>query len=215
MSLRSRGLTLWQVWWDIRHFLGVDMRPVKVIVRVLLVIALIEALVKCTASCKDRKTISFSLPHRMNDYWQNEHRLLTVFSNKSSDSSLSDVFLCVTVSQLINKPPGARAPTAITQSLSGSPLTQTLEPSADHLSPSPRPRDPHVWAGRLWHRLALIQRDATCPQQLLGIIKSQWYVACTGYISDGNSIPATASYLIHWPASAAQLALIKWPGEGG
>lgn len=54
------------------------------------------------------------------------------------------VFLRICVSQLINKPPGVEAPAFITQGQSGSPLTQASGPSADHLSPSPQPRDSHV-----------------------------------------------------------------------
>lgn len=49
------SFTLWQVWWDIWQFLGVDVRPVKVIVRILLVVTLREALIKCTTSCRKEK----------------------------------------------------------------------------------------------------------------------------------------------------------------
>lgn len=49
-------VTLWQIWWDVWHFLRVDVRPVKVVIRVLLVIALREAFIKCTASCRQKKT---------------------------------------------------------------------------------------------------------------------------------------------------------------
>lgn len=53
---RKSSLTLWQVWWDIWHFLGVDVRPVKVIIRVLLVITLWEAFIECTTSWNRRNT---------------------------------------------------------------------------------------------------------------------------------------------------------------
>lgn len=51
----ERDLTLWQVWRHVRHFLGVDVRPVKVIVGILLVVALGEALVERAAPCNQKK----------------------------------------------------------------------------------------------------------------------------------------------------------------
>lgn len=91
---------------------------------------------------------------------------------------------------------------------------KATEPSADHLSPSPQPWANHVWAGRLWLRLtrklALTQRDVTCPWQLAEPIDPQWYVAHAGNIADRNSMLVTTSYLIHWPTGDAELVLIKW-----
>lgn len=53
---------MWQVWRNIWHFLGVDVRPIKVIVGILLIIALREPLVKCAAPCKNmRKTLQIRL----------------------------------------------------------------------------------------------------------------------------------------------------------
>lgn len=47
------GLTLWQVWGHVWHFLCVDVCPVEVIVGILLVVALREAFIKRAASCKE------------------------------------------------------------------------------------------------------------------------------------------------------------------
>lgn len=136
---------------------------------------------------------------------------------KLSDSFLCVVFLCGPVSQLINKPPGVWAPTVITQGQSGSPLTQPS--GAFSWSSEPITKawgQPCVsWppVASLKQEVTLIQRDATCPCRRTDIIDLQWYVAWTGNIADRKSMPATASYLIHWPTSDARLVLIKWLGE--
>lgn len=154
----ERNLTLWQVWWDVWHFLGVDVRPVKVIIGILLVITLREALIKRTAPCTER-TAEFSLPQWNNNYWQRKVVYLNATQipvwSYAEDFGFILVwcFLGMPTSQLISKPPGVWAPTVITQGQSGSPLTRPSEPSADHLSPSPKPRDKYVWAGRPWPRL--------------------------------------------------------------
>lgn len=51
---RKADVTLWQVWGHVGHVLGVDVCPVKVVIGILLVITLGEALVKRTASCKEK-----------------------------------------------------------------------------------------------------------------------------------------------------------------
>ena len=54
MYKMNKSLTLWQVWGDVRHLVGADVRPVKVIIGILLVITLSDALVERTAPCKEK-----------------------------------------------------------------------------------------------------------------------------------------------------------------
>lgn len=54
---KTPGLTLWQVWGHVWHFLCVDVRPVKVIIGILLVVTLREAFIKCTATCKEKHNL--------------------------------------------------------------------------------------------------------------------------------------------------------------
>lgn len=56
---KTSSLTLWQVWGHIGHLLCVDVRPVKVIIGILLVITLREAFIKCAASCKEKHKLIF------------------------------------------------------------------------------------------------------------------------------------------------------------
>lgn len=114
------GVTLRQVWWDVRHFLGVDVRPVEVVIWILLVITLREALVEGTAPCKQKESAAgWVVIDRIK-------MILMCHYAEAADSKQNFLpcFSLVPLSQLINNPPGVPAPTAITQGQSGSPLTQ-------------------------------------------------------------------------------------------
>lgn len=221
MRGKEFDFTLWQVWWDIWQFLGVDVRPVKVIVRILLVVTLREALIKCTTSCRKEKqqnVVKFTKRQRWSLLpWLSKrtHFFKLDFESCFKPFFCAFLYVCGCLSSLKNHQSLSSdtyhsGPLRITSdsasrafSWSSEPITTALGQPCVSWPPLAPPKQ----------EVALTQIDITCPWQLTEPINLKWYAVCSGYIADRNSIQATTCYLIHWPSSYAQLVLIKWPEE--